>query len=147
MAWTAPATWSTGQIVTATELNEQIRDNETYLKGQTDRLDSQSQTVLAGSTDRLSNTTYQNTTGKYMLVITRANTPNGLGNSVGLTAYCNSSSPLTSVIAESTAYSTNSTGPEVCITFPVPVSWYYKVTMSGTGAAWPGGSGWVETIL
>ena len=37
MAWTAPATWSTGQIVTAAELNEQVRDNEIYLKAEADK--------------------------------------------------------------------------------------------------------------
>jgi hypothetical protein len=32
MAWTAPRTWSVGQLVSAAELNEQIRDNLTFLK-------------------------------------------------------------------------------------------------------------------
>jgi hypothetical protein len=36
MAWTAPATWTTGQVVTAANLNEQIRDNETYIKAHID---------------------------------------------------------------------------------------------------------------
>ena len=31
MAWTAPRTWSTGEIVTAAQLNEQIRDNMNML--------------------------------------------------------------------------------------------------------------------
>jgi len=31
MAWSAPISWTTGQIVTAANLNEQIRDNSTYL--------------------------------------------------------------------------------------------------------------------
>lgn len=33
MAWTAPRTWVTGEVVTAAQLNEQLRDNERYLKG------------------------------------------------------------------------------------------------------------------
>ena len=32
MAWTAPRTWTTGEVVTAAQLNEQIRDNENWLK-------------------------------------------------------------------------------------------------------------------
>jgi hypothetical protein len=32
MTWTAPRTWSTGELVTAALLNEQIRDNLSYLK-------------------------------------------------------------------------------------------------------------------
>lgn len=32
MAWTAARTWVTGEVTTAAQLNEQIRDNENYLK-------------------------------------------------------------------------------------------------------------------
>ena len=32
MAWTAPITWTTSQVVTAANLNQQVRDNETFLK-------------------------------------------------------------------------------------------------------------------
>jgi hypothetical protein len=31
MAWTAPVTWTAGQIVGASDLNAQVRDNQTYL--------------------------------------------------------------------------------------------------------------------
>ena len=34
MAWTAPFTATVGQIITAANWNQQIRDNELYLKGQ-----------------------------------------------------------------------------------------------------------------
>lgn len=32
MAWTTPRTWTIGQLVSATDLNEQIRDNLNHLK-------------------------------------------------------------------------------------------------------------------
>ena len=32
MAWTTPRTWALGALVSAAELNEQIRDNHTHLK-------------------------------------------------------------------------------------------------------------------
>lgn len=32
MAWTAPRTWVTGELVTAGNLNEQVKDNETELR-------------------------------------------------------------------------------------------------------------------
>lgn len=32
MAWNTPKTWSTGNLVTATEFNQQLRDNLLYLK-------------------------------------------------------------------------------------------------------------------
>lgn len=31
MGWTSPSTWTTSQVVTATNLNEQVRDNMTYV--------------------------------------------------------------------------------------------------------------------
>jgi len=32
MAWTTPRTWTTGELVSAAQLNEQVRDNISYLK-------------------------------------------------------------------------------------------------------------------
>jgi hypothetical protein len=32
MAWVTPRIWSIGQLVTAADLNEQVRDNFTFLK-------------------------------------------------------------------------------------------------------------------
>lgn len=32
MAWVTPRTWTVGQLVTASDLNEQIRDNFNHLK-------------------------------------------------------------------------------------------------------------------
>jgi len=36
MAWTTPRTWVTGEVVTAAMMNEQVRDNEDYLKAHVD---------------------------------------------------------------------------------------------------------------
>lgn len=38
MAWTTPRTWADGYVVTGSDLNEQLRDNEAYLKTQTDSI-------------------------------------------------------------------------------------------------------------
>jgi hypothetical protein len=32
MAWTTPRTWITGEVVTAAQLNQQLRDNSTFLR-------------------------------------------------------------------------------------------------------------------
>lgn len=37
MAYTTPRTWITGETVTAAMLNEQVRDNESYLKAERDK--------------------------------------------------------------------------------------------------------------
>lgn len=39
MAYTAPATWTTGQIVTAANLNEQLRDNFIAVAGTDGKVD------------------------------------------------------------------------------------------------------------
>jgi len=36
MGWTSPATWVSGSILYAAQLNQQVRDNLNYLKGETD---------------------------------------------------------------------------------------------------------------
>ncbi len=48
MAWTAPSTWVAAAVLTAAQLNEQIRDNLLYLKGRT-QVGTGSVTTVAGS--------------------------------------------------------------------------------------------------
>lgn len=36
MGWTTPRTWTAGELVTAAMMNEQVRDNEIYLKAHVD---------------------------------------------------------------------------------------------------------------
>jgi len=36
MGWTSPSTWVSGSILYAAQLNQQVRDNLNYLKGETD---------------------------------------------------------------------------------------------------------------
>jgi len=40
MAWTSPRTWVAAAVLTAAQLNEQVRDNLNYLKGETDAYDA-----------------------------------------------------------------------------------------------------------
>jgi len=40
MGWTSPATWVSGSILYAAQLNQQVRDNLNYLKGETDAFDA-----------------------------------------------------------------------------------------------------------
>jgi hypothetical protein len=37
MAWTTPRTWTTSETVTAAMMNEQVRDNESYVKTELDK--------------------------------------------------------------------------------------------------------------
>lgn len=89
MAWTTPITWSTAQIVTATELNEQVRDNENFLY---DSLNL----VTVGTTSNILNTAYQNTTGvmKYVSVQAYATTGTAI-----MAFYVGTTSPPTQKIS------------------------------------------------
>ncbi len=51
MAWTTPRTWVPGEVVTDTMLNEQVRDNELYLKAWSlvDLLTAQGDTIYASA--------------------------------------------------------------------------------------------------
>lgn len=50
MAWTAPATWSVSEVVTASKMNTHIRDNLNYLKGNAGAIAiSAAMTVTAGA--------------------------------------------------------------------------------------------------
>lgn len=66
MAWTAPRTWVTGELVTASIMNTHIRDNQLYLKTEVDRIDTLS---YDEAPVRAIDTIYQNTSGKLMFVI------------------------------------------------------------------------------
>ena len=124
MAWTAPATWSTGQIVTAAELNEQVRDNEIYLKAEADRLDAQTFT----STAKVFNTIYQNTTSqiRFVGVVVECD------NQGYATFRTNSASPPTTLVGAVMLTTVTSTdrirGTMTAIVFP---DWYYTVSSAG----------------
>jgi len=133
MAWTAPATWTTGQVVTAAELNEQIKDNETYLKGQTDRLDNVAQSVVTGS--RAFNTSYQNTSGKAMLVTVSGSVATGAGNNIFISASTDDNATPSTVVCSSRAFADAVGYGTATITFVVLAGNYYRVVYSSVGAA------------
>jgi hypothetical protein len=49
MAWTAPKTWSVGELVTAANMNTHIRDDLKYLKGQAGQVDLEANLTLIGT--------------------------------------------------------------------------------------------------
>lgn len=50
MAWTAPATWSTSEVVLASKMNAHVRDNLLYLKGQAGTIYTESDVGVGDST-------------------------------------------------------------------------------------------------
>ena len=135
MAWVAPLTWSTGQIVTAAQLNEQIRDNETYLKTETDKIDDISLTSPARAMD----TIYQNTTTASIKVVSFS-----IRDSTGTsscTVYIGSTSPPVTAInsLNTKAGTANEIHPVI---FIVPPQFYYTASTTfgtpilGTSAEW-----------
>lgn len=90
MAWTAPKTWTTGELVTAAMMNIYVSANDTYLKTETDKLDDVSQTQPARALD----TIYQN--GSKIRIITIYVT---LDASETASLQVLSSSPPTTIVA------------------------------------------------
>lgn len=65
MAWTTPRTWTVGEVVTAAQMNEQLRDNLNYLKSRTDVADYAYILRTFASTVTVSNTTNETTVWSY----------------------------------------------------------------------------------
>ena len=130
MAWTAPRTWTTGELVTKAIMDTHIRDNENYLKTETDKLDDCVQTVTSNTKD----TIYQNTTKFRFITICLYLT----GASTADIQVASSTPPTTTValISGTNAYE--------IVSFWVPPLYYYRVaTTSGT----PSINKWTEWDL
>jgi len=69
MGWTAPITWSDGSILYAAQLNQQVRDNLGYLKGETDAFDAHAAAGAAvhGLGAGIYVLGYRGASGKYMV--------------------------------------------------------------------------------
>ncbi|AII58746.1 hypothetical protein ASJ33_05665 [Dehalococcoides mccartyi] len=128
MSWTEPRTWVTGEIVTAAQLNEQVRDNIDFVH---DALPSNTQTV----TSNVLGTVYQNTTSAMKFVtVTIGHILAGAGQSARNVAYVKStSSPDTEVAEIYSEYGSAITSYRLSMTFCVPAGYYYKVTDEDSG--------------
>ncbi|MEN8493514.1 hypothetical protein ABFB50_00810 [Dehalococcoides sp. THU3] len=128
MSWTEPRTWVTGEIVTAAQLNEQVRDNIDFVH---DALPSNTQTV----TSNVLGTVYQNTTSAMKFVtVTIGHTLVDVGQLARNVAYVKStSSPDTEVAEIYSQYVTATIFARLCMTFCVPAGYYYKVTDEDSG--------------
>ena len=140
MAWTTPMTWSTGAVVTAPQLNEQVRDNENYLYN---ALYTLTQTKYA-TTTRLLSTNYQNTTSKIMFVYCSVRIDGGSPNSMAMSFGTESTSPPTSILGPKIQGS-GTTDIAATVTFAVPSSYYYIVSCSFVGAH--AERAWIEWLI
>ena len=123
MAWTAPRTWVVGELVTAAIMNTHIRDNQIYLKSQTDLINTVTFSQPANAFD----TNYQNATGKIKIVIISVGFANGNDESVNLFTE-NATPPTVSV-----GILRNNTNNIIQMqgTIVVPNGWYYKALQGG----------------
>lgn len=149
MAWTAPTTRSTGDLITASIWNTDLTDNLSYLKTQTDLIDNCSYTIYsAGGARAIDGTDYQNSSTSQIMVVvvSAANSLAGDGKYIRLQACVKSSSPPNT----SVAYSGEIAGiagvtPNTEVTFLVPPLYYYDCT--GTATDTPTLNHWVEYLL
>jgi len=91
---------------------------------------------------RAIDTTYQNTTGKWIMVISSISLSAGMDQSVDAIAYIGTTSP-NSVVSKVGIYhnvdrgysGSGTVAVKGNVTFLVPPSWYYRIGKSGTGGA------------
>ena len=116
MSWTSPRTWVDTELVTAAMMNEQVRDNETYLKTASDLAATFSQTQPTRAID---GTVYHNTSGKLLFVTITV-------SMIALDAIqvkCDSAGTPTTVVAGLTSSGVMT----LAVSFAVPNTYYYKV--------------------
>ncbi len=116
MAWTAPRTWNVGDIATASNFNTHIRDNETYLKTQTDNINVVAQASSANTFGNI----YQNLSGKFLSV---AVTMTVAGDTVN--AKVGSGSPPATLVGKALNSITDT------LDFFVPNNYYYTISTGG----------------
>lgn len=148
MAWTAPKTWS-NVLVTVADMNEQVKDNETYLKSQTDRPAALAQAVVTGSR-AIDGTVYHNTSDWPMMVlITVLVDLNTTGSQAFITVKCDANASPSTIVGYAGLYSMNAValGHYAPITFVVPPGYYYTAPKTDDGNASISLSTWVEYTL
>lgn len=127
--WTTPRTWVAAETVDEDHMNEQIRDNEDYLKAEVDKLDDVSHAEPARAID---GTVYTNSTKIRLVTITVEFTGDAT-SAAKITVYTDSSNPPTTVVALAGADNPDSGEYDIPVTFVVLPSEYYKVSSSVAG--------------
>lgn len=122
MAYTTPATWSTGQVVTASQLNEQIRDNIGFLYGALSYSSTINYVQSFTGTTRLLDTVYQNTTPRLMFC---AITVTGSSTNGGITDSWIGTTNTTDILVDQ-CYAQINLDTSYTTRFYIPPSYYYK---------------------
>jgi len=123
MAWTAPRTWVTSEIVTAALMNTHVRDNLSYLKTEADKLGFAF--VDYTGSGRVLETIYQNGANPRLIAVSGINKANA-----GAIVYAKigSANPPTTILPGSYGEVYVSASTDIRgITFLVPPNWYYQV--------------------
>ncbi|KKN16961.1 hypothetical protein LCGC14_0970780 [marine sediment metagenome] len=117
MPYVAPRTWTTGELVTAAMMNQDVRDNIVAVKAQVDTI----YTVTPSEPVRALDTEYQNVSGKIRLVIISMGFTAGDDDRVTIRVE-NVSPPTEAIIV---LRSNNAGVVQVSGTFVVPDNYYY----------------------
>ena len=147
MGWTAPRTWTASELVTKAIMDTHVKDNLDYLKTEADKLNVSTQSVVTGS--RALGTNYQNTSGKTMLVTVSVlhSVTSATQTAVNIAYVKASSPPDTPICSILTAYATAEVYHRLSMSFPVPDTYYYKVSDEDSNGGASTLSSWTETTL
>ena len=135
MAWTAPRTWTTGEVVTASIMNTHVRDNQLAIKSWIDTITFND---VTGSR-AIDGTVYQNTSGKIKLVAINIRVPTG--SIAGIELFTDSGASPSTKICEVGSYNTSSGILSFQACMLVQKNHYYK---ADDGATSPTLYDWME---
>ncbi len=135
MAYVAPRTWATSDLVTAAMMNQDVRDNMIYVKSRVDALTTVSFVDCLNPVIRAWNTIYQNGS-KIRIVIISAIFLMGANRSYDFDI--GPTSPPTTRLAISTGGGGGDNNQSDTLTFIIPPNYYYRTngTMPPTPADW-----------
>ncbi len=122
MAYVAPRTWTTGELVTAALMNQDVRDNMVAVKAQVDTI----YTATFSNPARAFNAEYQNLSGKIRIVIITSGHVGGNNESYSFNAENASPATVTQGLPDHQGAATMNQ----VSTFIVPDNWYYN-TVAG----------------
>lgn len=124
MPYVAPRTWTTGELVTAAMMNQDVRDNMIAVKAQVDTI----YTITPSEPARAFDAEYQNVSGKIRLVIISVGFTAGDDENV-VVRVDTVSPPVLNIM---TLRSDNAGSVQMAGTFVVPDNYYYDtVTANG----------------
>ena len=153
MAWSAIPTKNAGDAGLSADWNAYVKANEEYLKGETDKIYTASQTDITASR-AIDGTIYHNTSGKIRFITVAVHCSITSVSTLAISriiALSDSNASPSVQVADAGfyfSYTANNLGADFTSTFIVPAGNYYKITAyASNGGVTPVLLSWIEDDL